>query len=312
MTGRFGSPRHLAYACLSLALPLSMAAGGCQRNNPLRFSITLPRAQRTAAADGRLLVMLSKDHTGEPRLQMREPRTQINANKNTAQVFQMFGIDVDGLKPDSAATLDGSAVGFPVESLAQIPPGEYTVQALLNVYETFHRKDGHVVRLSMDHWEGQVWRTKPGNLYSAPRKIQIDPAKSGTIALSLDKEIPPLPYPKETTYLRYVRIESKLLSDFWGRKIELGAWVLVPEGFDAHPDARYPLIVNPAHFNADFQAGSARFAPDPPDPKLKGVDLVAASMRIFRGALYRLPGFVRQTWPSHRSIESLTTCPSLR
>jgi len=88
MTGRFGFPRHLAYACLSLALPFSLAAGGCQRNNPLRFSITLPKAQRTAAADGRLLVMLSKDHAGEPRLQMREPRTQINANKNTPQVFK--------------------------------------------------------------------------------------------------------------------------------------------------------------------------------------------------------------------------------
>jgi hypothetical protein len=259
-----------------LSLLLAMLAGGCQRTKPLRFSVTVPKARRAAAADGRLLVMLSKDHTGEPRLQMREPRTQINANKNSSQVFQLFGVDVDGLQPDTPAIVDAGAVGFPLESLAQVPRGEYTIQALLNVYETFHRKDGHVVKLSMDHWEGQVWRTKPGNLYSVPRKIQFDAATTGTIALSLDKEIPPLPYPKETKYLKYVRIQSKLLSDFWGRTIELGAWVLLPEGFDEHPDAHYPLIVNPAHFNAEFQAGSARFAADPPDPKLKGLDLIAA------------------------------------
>src|SRR5262249_53051667 len=89
-------------------------------------------------------------------------------------------------------------------------------------------------------------------------------------------EIGPLPYPKDTKYLKYVRIESKLLSDFWGRKTELGAWVLVPPGFDEHPNARYPLIVNPAHFNADFQAASARFAAEPPDSKLKGAEKIVA------------------------------------
>ena len=268
--------RHLAYACVSLAILLAPAVAGCQRGGPLRFSITIPKARRTQATDGRLLVMLSKNHASEPRLQMREPRTQMPTGKNREQIFQLFGADVDGWKPDTPAILDSGAVGFPLESIADLPPGEYTVQALLNVYETFHRKDGHIVKLPMDHWEGQVWRTKPGNLYSEPRKIRIDPATSGTIAFSLDKEIPPLPAPKDTKFLKYVRIESKLLSDFWGRKIELGAWVLVPEGFEEHPNAHYPLIVNPAHFNPDFQAGSAKFAETPPDPTLTGLDRIAA------------------------------------
>jgi Putative esterase len=268
--------RRLAYGCVSLSLLLAPAVAGCQRGGPLRFSITVPKARRSEAVDGRLLVMLSKNHASEPRLQLREPRTQMPTDKNREQVFQLFGTDVDGLKPDTPAILDSSAVGFPLESVADLPPGEYTVQALLNVYETFHRKDGHIVKLPMDRWEGQVWRTKPGNLYSEPRKIRIDPAMSGTIAFSLDKEIPPLPDPKDTKYLKYVRIESKLLSAFWGRKIELGAWVLVPEGFDEHPNAHYPLVVNPAHFNAEFQAGSAKFATAPPDPKLTGLDRIAA------------------------------------
>jgi hypothetical protein len=44
----------------------------------------------------------------------------------------------------------------------------------------------------------------------------------------------------------------------------LGAHVLVPEGFDEHPEARYPLIVNHGHFPASFGG----FRESPPDPDL--------------------------------------------
>jgi hypothetical protein len=45
----------------------------------------------------------------------------------------------------------------------------------------------------------------------------------------------------------------------------LGAHILVPEGFDAHPDARYPLVINHGHF-PDTIGG---FRETPPDPNLK-------------------------------------------
>ena len=123
----------------------------------------------------------------------REPRLQISQNVATQQVF---GINVDGVAPDGVATLDAGAVGYPIASFDALPAGEYNVQAVLNVYETFHRKDGHVIKGAMDHWEGQKWSTKPGNLYSEPRSIWIDPAAGGTVALSLDKIIEPLPVPE--------------------------------------------------------------------------------------------------------------------
>jgi hypothetical protein len=261
---------------LAVALALSTALAACQRQRPLRFSVVVPKARRAAAVDGRVLVLLSTNPKGEPRLEVREPRQQITVNKNTKQTFQFFGVDVEALAPGTPAIVDAGAIGFPLESLTDVPPGDYTVQAVFNVYETFHRKDGHVLKLPADHWEGHVWRTKPGNLYSEPRRVRIDPASGGTIALSLEQEIPPLPYPKDTTYLKYVRIESKLLSDFWGRKTELGAWVLLPQGFEEHASAHYPLVVNPAHFNAEFQAGQAKFSPEPAEPTLKGNDRIAA------------------------------------
>ena len=47
---------------------------------------------------------------------------------------------------------------------------------MLNVYTTFHRADGHVVKMHMDQWEGQDFPVSPGNLYSEP---QEDPCRSG-------------------------------------------------------------------------------------------------------------------------------------
>jgi putative esterase len=246
-------------AALTFSVLLAGMLGGCQqRTAPLQFRVTMPKARRAVSTDGRLLIVLSKDPS-------REPRMQITQNISTQQVY---GVNIEGVEPDAVATLDAAAVGYPIAKLADLPAGEYIVQAVLNVYETFHRKDGHVIKAAMDRWEGQHWNTKPGNLYSTERSMWIDPAKGGTIDLSLDKEIQPIPYPKDTKYVKYVRIESKLLSDFWGRKFELGAFVLLPDGFDEHPDAHYPIIINPAHFPNGINA----FSTAPPDPTARGTE----------------------------------------
>ena len=69
----------------------------------------------------------------------------------------------------------------------------------------------------MDRGEGQQWSRAPGNLYSTPVKITIDPAKPETIKITLDKIIPPIEPPKDTKYIKHVKIQSKLLTEFWGR-----------------------------------------------------------------------------------------------
>jgi hypothetical protein len=155
--------------------------------------------------------------------------------------------------------MDTKAVGYPLASIADVPAGDYTVQAVLNVYETFHRADGHVLKLPMDRWEGQQWNRKPGNPYSTPRQVHIAPGSA--IDITLDKAIPEIPQPQDTTFVKYVRLQSKLLTAFWGRPIEFGAFVLLPDGFDSHPDARYPLVINPAHFPTGFAEFRDRAAP---------------------------------------------------
>ena len=143
-------------------------------------------------------------------------------------------------------------------------PGTYRVQALLHRYETFHRADGHVVKLPMDRGEGQQWSRAPGNLLSTPREIAIDPSRDEVVRIDLEKAIPEIPAPKDTKYVRHVRIQSERLTKFWGRPMHIGAVVLLPQGFDEHPGARYPLAVFHGHFPYTF----ADFREEPPDPSL--------------------------------------------
>ena len=46
--------------------------------------------------------------------------------------------------------------------------------------------------------------------------------------------------------------------------MELGAHVVLPEGFDTHPDAHYPLVIFHGHFPHTFDS----FREEPPDSKL--------------------------------------------
>ena len=243
----------LRFALAALALVSMFIANKSTAQNTARFEISFPASLDKGPIDGRLLLLISTSTEGEPRF-------QINEDLNTQQVF---GVDVDAWKAGETKTLDQGAFGYPRRSLADVPPGEYTVQALLHRYETFKRADGHTVKLPMDRGEGQQWNSAPGNLYSTPKRMRI--GGNTPISIALDKVIPPIEPPKDTKYVKHIKIQSERLTKFWGRPMHLGAHVLLPEGFDSHPEARYPLVINHGHFPADF----GNFREQPPDPNLK-------------------------------------------
>jgi hypothetical protein len=139
------------------------------------------------------------------------------------------------------------------------------VQALLDIYETFHRSDGHIVKLPMDRGEGRQWNRAPGNLYSKPMKLRVEPGRP--LRVELTEKIPEIKPPADTQYIKHIRIQSERLTKFWGRPMYLGAHVLLPHGFDQNPNARYPLMLYHGHFPADFSG----FRPEPPDPNLEPV-----------------------------------------
>jgi Putative esterase len=218
------------------------------------FTVTFPSELSSQPLDGRLLLVLSTDPSDEPRNQIDDtPRSEI-----------IFGLTVDGWKPGEPAKFDETARGYPIRSLKDLPAGDYFVQVVLNKYETFHRSDGKTVKLHMDQGEGQHWNISPGNLYSKPQKVTVK-HDGRPVSVALTEVIPPIAVPADTKYVRHLRIRSEVLTKFWGRPMFLSAVVLVPEGFDEHPNARFPLII----FHDHFVSGFDDFRTTPPDPDLK-------------------------------------------
>jgi hypothetical protein len=215
------------------------------------------RATQPGPLDGRLLLLLSNDSSDEPRMQINDtPRSQ-----------NVFGVTLDGEKPGSVVIVDDSAVGYPHLYLRELPRGNYAVQAVLNLYETFRMSDGRVLKLAPDRSEGQHWNLAPGNLYSKPFQITIGENGRSVrdVDISLSEVIPPIAPIPDSEFIRRIRIQSSPLTKFWGRPVYLSATVLLPAGFDQHPNARFPLMLFEDHFNDGF----AEFRTDPPDPDLK-------------------------------------------
>lgn len=236
--------------CLPFA---SLAETGAEQEHGPSFSIRFDTALSESGQDGRLLLLLATHDD-------KEPRFLVN---NSADSQLIFGLNVKDWKGGKNIVIDENAIGFPLADLSKLPAGTYYAQALLNRYKDYHLGNGKVVSLPPDRGEGQHWNRKPGNFYSEPVQLVID--GSGSYELVLDQVIPDIEPLEDTEFVKHIQIRSKLLSDFWGEDIYLGAHVLLPKGFDAHPEARYPLMIFHGHFPSDFGG----FRTDPPDPDLE-------------------------------------------
>ena len=201
----------------------------------MRVEITVPATVRSEPVTGRVYVMVSRTNEREPRLQIGRTGTPF------------FGRDVEKLAPGQAAIIDVTDLGTPVASLNDLPPGDYFVQGFVNIYSEFKRADGHVVWMHDDQWEGQHWNVSPGNLYSEPQRVRID-AATERIKLSADQVIPPVQVPADTAWVKRFKIQSALLTKFWGRPIYLGATVLLPRDYETST-VKYPVLYRQGHFS---------------------------------------------------------------
>jgi hypothetical protein len=203
---------------------------------PIRFEITIPSSIRSEPTTGRVYVIIAKGNDREPRLQIG----RVGA--------PMFGRDVEGLRAGQSAVVDGTDLGTPVTDLADIPAGEYWVQGFVNLYGEFRRADGHTVWLHDDRWEGQAWNRSPGNLFSVPRRIRLDPMSRQVVRLVADQTIPSVEVPADNELVQRFRFQSPSLTKFWGRPIFLGATVLLPRDY-ARTTIRYPVNYVQGHFS---------------------------------------------------------------
>jgi enterochelin esterase-like enzyme len=225
--------------------------GAASAADKLQFEISFPASAHAQPITGRVFVIITTEKRGEPRL-------QAGFWGDTAP---FFGADVSQLRPGDSAVIDSATLGYPPVSLKDIPAGDYRVQALMNVYTEFHRADGHVIWAHMDQWEGQQFNLSPGNLYSDTSEVHLDPSAGYDVKLSLTKVIPPIELPADTEWVKHIKIQSKLLTKFWGHPFYVGATVLLPRGYNEHSEAHYPVLYVQDHFSVGpplpFDSGSS-------------------------------------------------------
>jgi len=231
----------------ALAGLLLLGLAGCQSSEPdLRFDVSFSEAVGLESpVTGRLFVIITRNSDSEPRLQAGMWEFSV----------PFFGVDVEALRAGEIVTIDANTVGYPPESMRDIPAGDYDVQALLQVYSRFERSDGHVLWLNADEWHGQAWNRAPGSLLSQVKRVRIDPAAGYRVRLDLTEVIPPVEVPPDTRHVRRIKIQSPLLSEFWGRPMYLGAVALLPKGYDENPDVHYPVVYSQGHFSLNPPLG---------------------------------------------------------
>ncbi len=221
-------------AALVTASGLWAQAPGPPGSRGVRVEVSFPSSVHPEPVTGRVYVMISRTNEREPRLQIGRTGTPF------------FGRDVEKLAPGQAGIIDATDLGTPVASLKNLPPGDYFVQGFVNIYSEFNRADGHTVWMHDDQWEGQHWNVSPGNLYSEVQRVRID-ATTETIKLVASNTIPPVQVPTDTEFVKRFKIQSPILTKFWGRPIYLGATVLLPRDY-ATSTVRYPVLYRQGHF----------------------------------------------------------------
>ena len=201
-----------------------------------KFEVSFPASAHSGPVTGRVFVMLSKRDSPPP----------IRLAGNWGGQTPFFGVDVDGLAPGRAVVIDARVPGYPAPSLKDVPEGDWYAQALVNVYTEFPRSDGHTIWAHMDRWEGQQFNRSPGNLYSDVKRVHVD--ANSNVKLELTRVIPPVEMPKDTAWVKHIKMQSPMLTKFWGKPIYVGATVLLPKGYDENPNQRYAVIYDQGHF----------------------------------------------------------------
>ena len=168
-------PRHIpaVLGALALAGSLAIAERPPAQAGPLRFSVTLPASAGAAPLDGRLLVIVSRVEGAEPRFQVSDgPSGQ-----------PIFGVDVDGWKPGTAATIDGSVLGATMGlfitwlldryEFIRIPGDVYFIDRLpvafdwmdIGVIVALSMLISFVAKLDNMHWLLSSWRAFSGSFH---------------------------------------------------------------------------------------------------------------------------------------------------
>jgi hypothetical protein len=203
----------------------------------------------------------------------QQPRTLFQDQQDTAQAF---GMDVHINQHTQFVRIDRHVFGFPIESIDRINAGEYLVQAQLLKYREYKRREYNRTILlpeSCINPSGQngAYDSPQGTLFSKPQVEYLKRNGEQEIRVHVDQAIVQGNVPncsgngrENSEFIKTVRMKSKLLSEFWSEPITLEACVLLPYGWNEHPNVKYPLVIAHGHYSSQW-AAPVTFEESPPE-----------------------------------------------
>jgi enterochelin esterase-like enzyme len=176
--------------------------------------------------DGRMMLLFSRLSSPEPIRQRYFSKEKLGFARNV-QAWDGNRIELNASNTFSSAET----------TLNNLPEGKWHVQAICNLSD----KPGF---------------RAAGNLYS--ETVEVDITKDQRIELQLTKKIQNRrnTTPQDSESVKFISIESALLTAFWGKPMPLEAAVLLPRDFAKQGKKKYPLRINIGGYGSSWTRAS--------------------------------------------------------
>jgi hypothetical protein len=234
--------RHAVAVSLCLGLLVNAAQARADTAAAHQFFHVQLGAASAQPTSGRLLLFAIDAKTAEAEARQESGGKtstveEVDANPFRATQTTVAAREVSQWAPGQGVDIDTDQLAFP-GGYSQLPPGDYLVQAVLDV----------------DHSYNYTGRGA-GDLVSDVVKVHLP--TTGMPALTLVKALPARdPWvlsastpaairdaaPAAHQHATLVDFVSPSLSAFWGRPITMRGWVLTPPGYDPKASTRYPTV----------------------------------------------------------------------
>lgn len=206
------------FPSLVLILVFSAVCAIAQQPRHLFFRVTAG-PEITAPVSGRLLIFLK---TGEG-------AKSVDVGEFHPGAVFVAAKEIERLAPGQSVDIDTDDIAYPAP-FSDLKPGDYQAQAVLDVGHTYNYSG----RTAGD-WESGV--------VSLPN---WSPGAGAEPLLTLTQTVPaqvlPNGTPEQEASAHLETMQSAALTKFWGRPVNVKAWVILPPGYDAQAKTRYPTV----------------------------------------------------------------------
>ncbi len=141
--------------------------------------------------------------------------------------------EVRNLAPGEFVDVDADEVAYP-KGFSEMPAGKYEAQAVLDTDNTYNYsgrgpQDWISGVTSLGDWNPTSGAAPALTLDHHP---EVDPKRAEALATAKKDAVPGVAQLEE--------FASPVLSSFWGRPVQIKAWVVLPPGYAEHSSERYP------------------------------------------------------------------------